>query len=60
MCLQARFKNWKGAGCTKVVSQCIPQLRGSSTESSCSRGIGNCSIVSFNKFSDRERNCNVV
>jgi len=22
MCLQARLKNWKGAGCTKVVRQC--------------------------------------
>jgi len=41
MCLQAKLKNWKGAGCTKVVRQCIRKLRGSSTESSCSQGRGN-------------------
>jgi len=26
MCLQARLKNWKGAGCTKVVRQYIVSL----------------------------------
>jgi len=44
MCLQARLKNYKRAGCTKVVRQCIPKLGGSSNESSCNRGRGNYSI----------------
>jgi len=45
MCLQARLKYWKGAGCTKVLRQCIPKLRGCSPECSCCRRRGNWSMM---------------